>query len=182
MLLTLALILTALIALLLVVAAFRPARFTVARSIPITASPAVIFDQVNDLKKYQAWDPWSKMDPTTEHAYFGPAAGPGAKMTWTGRKTGVGSMTITESRPSELVRMRLEFLKPFAATNTVDFTFQPSGGQTVATWSMSGVNNFCFRVMGLFMSMEKMCGPQFEAGLTELKRLAETAARKQLRS
>jgi uncharacterized protein YndB with AHSA1/START domain len=167
-----------LLAIIFVVAALRPAAFCVARSTTIAAPPHVVFEHVNDLKKFQQWDPWSKMDPTTRHSYSGPVAGVGAAQSWTGKKTGVGQMTITESRPGELVRMRLEFIKPFAATNTVDFTFRSEAGRTVATWSMSGVNNFFFRLMGLFMSMEKICGPQFESGLADLKTLAEAAAKK----
>ena len=178
MLLTTALILAVIFGLILLVAALRPAAFCVARSITITAPSLVIFDHVNDLKKYQKWDPWSKMDPTTEHRFSGPVGGLGAALAWTGRKTGAGSMTITESRPGELVGMRLDFLKPFAATHAVAFTFRTKGEQTVATWSISGASNFICRVMGLFFSMEKMCGPQFEAGLADLKGLAEAAARK----
>lgn len=178
MLLTIALIVAALLAIILLVAAFRPAAFCVARSTTIAAPPLVIFGHVNDLTKFQQWDPWSKMDPTTKHSYSGPSTGVGAAQSWTGQKTGAGRMTITESRPGELVRMRLEFMKPFAATNTVDFTFRPEGGQTVTTWSMSGVNHFFFRLMGLFMSMEKICGPRFESGLADLKTIAEAAARK----
>ena len=178
MLLTITLILAGILALILIVAALRPAAFRVFRSATIAAPALVVFGHVNDLTKFQQWDPWSKMDPTTRHSYSGPSAGVGAAQSWTGRKTGVGQMTITESRPGELVRMRLEFMKPFAATNTVDFTFRAEAGQTVATWSMSGVNHFGFRVMGLFMSMEKICGPQFESGLADLKILAEASAQK----
>lgn len=177
MIITIALILAVLIGLAVVVAALRPAAFCVARSIPISAPPLAVFAHVNDLKRFQQWDPWSKMDPTTQHSYSGPIAGVGAAQSWTGKKTGVGKMTITESRPGELVRMRLEFFKPFAAINTVDFTFRREGSQTVTTWSMTGENNLFFRIMGLFMSMEKMCGPQFEAGLADLKSLAEAAAK-----
>lgn len=170
--------LAALLGLVLLVAAFRSPAFCVARSTRIAAPASVVFDHVNDLRAYSRWDPWSKMDPTTAHTFTSPPAGPGAALAWQGKKTGTGSMTITESRPGELVRMRLAFLKPFAATHTVDFTFRPEGAHTVATWSMSGVNNFLCRIIGLFMSTEKMCGPQFEAGLADLKSLAETAARK----
>ncbi len=177
MLSTVLIVLAALLVLLLVVAAVRPAAFCVSRSLAISAPPQIVFNHVNDLRSYQRWDPWSKMDPTTEHRHSGADTGPGAALTWTGKKTGEGSMTITDSRPGALVRMRLEFLKPFVATHTVDFTFRATGGQTVATWSMSGANNFLFRVLGPFMSPEKMCGPQFEKGLVDLKSLAEAAAR-----
>jgi len=77
-------------------------------------------------------------------------------------------MTVTESRPDELVRFRLDFLRPFKATNTAEFTFKSQGGQTVVTWSMSGKCNFISKAMGLFLNCDKMVGSQFEKGLAQL--------------
>ena len=115
------------------------------------------------------------MDPNAKEVHEGPAAGAGAKMSWSGNnKVGEGSMTITESRPNDFVRFRLEFLKPFAATNTAEFTFKPQGNQTVVTWSMFGHNNFMGKAMGLIMNCDKMVGGQFEKGLAQLKSVAET--------
>ena len=68
---------------------------------------------------------------------------------------------ITESRPSDLVRIKLEFLKPFAAINTAEFTFKPEGNRTAVTWSMFGKNNFIAKAFCLFMNMDKMVGGQF---------------------
>jgi len=86
---------------------------------------------------------------------------------------GEGRMTITESRPSELVRMRLDFLKPFASTAVAEFTFVPEGGRTVVTWSMTGRRNFAAKAMCLVMSMDSMVGGQFDKGLAALKSLSE---------
>lgn len=50
--------------------------------------------------------------------YQGAPAGTGAVYTWTGNKeVGEGRMTIIESRPNDLIRINLEFFRPFAATN-----------------------------------------------------------------
>jgi hypothetical protein len=86
-------------------------------------------------------------------------------------------MTITESRPSELIKIKLEFLKPFAATNSAEFTFKPEGNQTVVTWSMEGRNNFLAKAFCLFMNMDKMVGGQFEKGLASMKSVAEAGAK-----
>jgi hypothetical protein len=97
-------------------------------------------------------------------------------MSWAGNnKVGVGSMTITESRPSEYIQFKLEFLKPMQATNTGEFSFKPEGDQTTVTWSMNGSNNFMGKVMSLFMNCEKMAGGQFEKGLASLKEIVENA-------
>ena len=54
----------ALILVFVVLVATRPADFRVTRSATIPASPAAVFEQVNDLDKWQEWSPWAKLDPT----------------------------------------------------------------------------------------------------------------------
>jgi len=84
-------------------------------------------------------------------------------------------MTILESRPGDLVRIKLEFLKPFAATDTAEFAFAPEGDGTTVTWSMTGKNNFVSKAFCLFMDMDKMVGGDFEKGLAAMKAVAEAA-------
>src|SRR6266545_8342566 len=89
-----------------VVVARQPFRFRIARSAAISAPPEQVFAQVNDLPSWEAWSPWLKDDPASRTAYEGPPAGPGAAFTWSGNSNvGEGRMTITESRPHELVRL-----------------------------------------------------------------------------
>jgi uncharacterized protein YndB with AHSA1/START domain len=159
----------------LVVAALQPADFKITRTATIAAPPADVFAQVNELRKWEAWSPWAKLDPAMKVTYDGPPAGTGASYAWAGNsQVGEGRMTITESRSPELVRMKLEFLKPFAAVNDTEFAFKPETNQTVVTWSMSGKNNFVSKVFCLFMNMDKMVGKDFEKGLAQLKAVAET--------
>ncbi len=160
----------------IVVIAGRPDDFTVTRSAKLAASPAKIFPDVNNLHKWEAWSPWAKLDPNAKHSFEGPDAGVGAAMAWSGnKKVGKGRMTITGSELNGRIAFRLEFLRPFKATNTAEFTFQPEGNQTTVTWSMSGQSNFFFKVFGLFMDCDKMVGKDFEKGLADLKSVAETA-------
>jgi hypothetical protein len=158
-----------------VVVAMQPAEFRVARSATISAPPAV-FAQVNDFHKWEAWNPWGKIDPAMKQTYEGAPAGVGAIYTWVGNKNvGEGRMTLTESRPSDLIRIKLEFFKPFAGTNIAEFTFKPAGNQTAVTWSMAGKNNFMAKAIHLFMNMDKMIGGQFETGLAQMKSIVEAA-------
>jgi hypothetical protein len=168
-----------LLALFVIVAALQPAAFRIARSTTIAAPAAVAFAQVNDLLAWQEVSPWAKLDPNVKNTFEGPRAGPGAVFTWSGNsKVGAGRMTLTESRPDEFVRFRLEFFQPFASTNLVDFTFTPEAGQTKVTWSMTGENNFVAKAFGLVVNVDKMVGADFEKGLANLKALAEAAAQK----
>jgi Polyketide cyclase / dehydrase and lipid transport len=160
-------------AILLVVIATRPTEFTVKRSAAMPFPAEVIFQHVNDLHLWQAWSPWARLDPNAKNSYSGSPSGGGAVMAWAGNnKVGEGRMTITESRPAQLIRFRLEFFKPFKATNTAEFTFQPQAGQTLITWSMSGRNNFMGKAFGLIINCDKMVGGQFEQGLANLRAVA----------
>jgi Polyketide cyclase / dehydrase and lipid transport len=163
---------------LVIVVAVQPAEFRITRSNLVSAAPAVVFAQVNDLHQWEAWSPWAKMDPNAKNTFAGSAAGMGASMHWAGnRKVGEGIMTIIESRPNELIRLKLEFLKPFKATHSVEFTFKPAGDQTSVTWSMTGKNNFMGRTFSLVMNCDKMIGGQFEKGLAAMKSIAEATAK-----
>ena len=115
-----------------------------------------------------------KLDPAAKSTFEGPAAGKGAAMSWAGNnQVGEGRLTITESRSGELVRLKLEFMKPFAATNTAAFTFKPEGDKTAVTWSMEGKNNYLAKALHLVMNMDKMVGGDFEKGLADMKVAAE---------
>ena len=120
----------------------------------------------------------NKLDPAMTQTYDGPPAGANSSMAWSGNnKAGQGRMTITESRADQLIRFRLEFLRPFRANHTAEFTFEPTGGgggsETRVNWSMSGDKNFMSKAFGLFCDMDKMIGTDFEKGLAQLKAIAE---------
>ena len=165
--------------LLAVVFVGQPDEFSVSRRIRIAAPPELVFPHVNELRNWEAWNPWGKLDPNCKMIYDGPPAGVGAGYTWTGKKVGSGRCTITESVPDQLVRFRLEFVKPMTATNTAIFTFQLEGGQTIVTWTMTGKSCKSF---GLLMNSEKMCGNQFEKGLAQMKSVAEASGKMAVRS
>jgi hypothetical protein len=159
---------------LVIVIAMQPADFRVVRSAKISGPPSETFAQVNDFHKWEAWSPWAKLDPAMKVNYEGPPAGTGASYSWNGnRNVGAGRMTITESRPSDLVRIKLDFLRPFASTNAVDFTFNPEGDRTVVTWTMVGKKIFMTKAFGLVMSMDKMVGGMFDQGLSQMKAVVE---------
>jgi len=159
------------------VIALQPSDFRIVRSATISAPAAVVFSQVNNFHKWEAWSPWAKMDPAAKNTFEGAPARTGAIFAWAGNdKVGERRMTLTESRPPDLIRIKLEFVEPFAATNTAEFTLRPEGNQTVVTWSMAGTNNFFARAFCLFMNMDKTVGGEFEKGLAQMKAVAEAAA------
>lgn len=169
-------VLVVIVVVLAVIISLRPADFRYTRSTSIAAPPAAVFAHVNDQHQWEAWSPWAKIDPAMKTSYEGPASGVGASYSWSGNnEVGEGRSTIVESHPNESIRLKLEFVRPFAGTNDVEFTFKPEGAQTVVTWTMSGKCNFMSKAVGLVIDCEKMCGGQFEQGLTSLKKVVERA-------
>jgi len=163
---------------LVVVITLQPARYRVSRSTTIAAPAPVVFAQVNDFHKWSAWSPWEKIDPAMKRTYEGPPAGVGASYAWVGsREVGEGRMTIVESRPSDLIQVKLEFVKPFAGTSVAEFSFKPDGERTLVTWSMTGDKNFIAKAIHLVMNMDRMIGDQFDKGLAAMKTVAEAAPR-----
>ncbi len=161
----------------LVMAAMQPGDFRITRSALLAVKPEAIFPEVNDLRKWEAWSPWVRLDPNANMRFEGPPSGVGAIAHWDGNaKVGKGSMTIVESNAPGLIRLRLDFLKPMKATSVAEFNFDPEGGQTIVTWSMSGKNNFIGKAMGLIFNCEKMVGGQFEKGLANLKERVESGS------
>jgi hypothetical protein len=168
----------AILVVLVIVIATRPSEFRVERSATVSAPAPVVFAQVNDFHKWEAWSPYVKRDPAMKKSFEGAPAGVGAIYTWSGNhEVGEGRTTIIESRPSELIRIKLEFVRPFAGTSTTAFTFRPEGDRTAVTWSLEGRNRFPAKAMGLVMNMDRMIGDDFEKGLAQMKAIAEAAPR-----
>ena len=162
------------IAVVVILALTKPATFRVERTTSIKASPEKIFPLINDFQSWSAWSPYEKKDPAMKRNFSGPPSGKGAIYEWDGDKNvGQGRMEITGSTPPSNVTLALDFVKPFEAHNTVTFTLTPQGDSTTVTWAMQGPSHFISKVMQVFINMDKMVGTDFEAGLANLKALAE---------
>ncbi|TPN90480.1 SRPBCC family protein [Mesorhizobium sp. B1-1-5] len=171
---TILIILVVIIAAVLIYAATRPNDFVVTRSASIKAPAETIFPLLNDFRRWPEWSPFEKLDPGMKRTLSGAESGKGAAYAWEGNsKAGKGRMEITNSVPSSLVSLKLDFEKPFRANNSVDFTLSPSGEGTTVTWAMRGARPFIAKLMGLFMNFDTLIGKDFEAGLGNLKRLSE---------
>lgn len=154
------------------IASFQSDEMNVSRSATISAPPEAVFKVVNDFRQWDAWSPWSKLDPNMKKSWQGPSEGVGAIYRWSGNdQVGEGSMTLLESKPSEKVSIKLEFARPFAGLSDVQFTFLPAGAGTKVTWSMQSKNAFMAKVIGLFVDFEEMCGDSFTEGLASLEKL-----------
>jgi len=135
------------IAAVLVIAAFKPDTFKVQRRAVIEAPPEKIYPLLSDFQRWGAWSPWEKKDPGMKRSFGGPKEGKGA--------------------------LKLDFMKPFEAHNTVQFDLIPKGELTEVVWDMQGPVPYVGKIMHVFINMDRMVGADFEAGLANLKTLAE---------
>jgi uncharacterized protein YndB with AHSA1/START domain len=150
--------------------------FEVTRDVTIAAPPAAVFVLLVDFHRWTEWSPWEDLDPNLARTYSGPTSGVGAVYEWVGnRKAGQGRMEITAAEaPSRLV-IALQFIKPFTSSNTTTFLLDERDDGTHVTWRMVGPKTFMTRLMGVFMSMDKMVGRDFERGLARLSEVATSA-------
>jgi hypothetical protein len=156
----------------------RPSTYRVERSITIAAPVDLPFGIVNDFHRWKYWSPWEARDAKMQKIFDGPYAGPGAIYMWSGdSEVGKGKMTILDSKPYESIRIQLEFIEPWASTNTTTFTFQPGSEGVTVRWAMEGNNTFLGKAVSLFMDMDGMIGADFEKGLATIKSLTENEAK-----
>ena len=156
------------------VLAQQPNDFRITRTQTFNVPPEKIFEHVNNLKRWNAWSPWARIDPKTVTKFEGPEAGVGAIMRWSGNnKVGQGSMTIIESKEPSIITLKMDFLKPMKAVNSAEFTFTTHGGETVVSWSIYGANPFVRKVFDAFLNCDNVVGTQFEKGLMNLKGVVE---------
>jgi hypothetical protein len=158
----------------LVAAATRPDTFTVKRSVVVNAPPDWVFPLLNHFHRWRDWSPWERKDPGMQRAFGAQSSGKGAVYMWRGNpEVGEGKMEIIESKSPSLLRLKLEFVKPFKAQNEVDFTLEQRGGGTEVVWTMRGQLPLFAKIAHLFVDMDARVGKDFEAGLANLKAEAE---------
>lgn len=157
--------------------AFQPAGYAVERSISIRSAPGPIFVQVENLKAWDRWNPWSKLDPDARVEFTGPPAGKGASMAWWGNsQVGEGTMTISGWQQDKLVELEQVFAKPMPGKAMIKVMLAPDDSNpqaTRVTMRLEGNNGFMGKAVCLVMNMDAMIGGAFAKGLANLKEFVE---------
>jgi len=167
-------VLAALVAVVLVLATTKPDAFQVQRSATVSAPPDSVWPYLDDFHRWRAWSPWEGLDPVMTRTFSGADSGAGAIYAWSGnKKVGTGRMEITGAQSPTTLTIALDFLTPFESHNTTVFSLRPAGDSTVVTWTMTGPNTYFGKVMSVFVSMDRLVGKDFEAGLANLKTVVE---------
>ncbi len=172
---TLIYILVGIVGLILLLALIAPKSYHVSRSTEISKPSSEVFEYVRSLKKMDNWSPWAKKDPNMNKKFTGNDGEVGAISYWNGNKdVGEGEQEITKIVDGERIESELRFFKPWKSTSDCYFDIKDMGnGKTQVTWGFSGKNKFPMSLFGLFVSMDKMVGKDFEEGMASLKTLME---------
>lgn len=172
-------VIVAIAAIVVILSFIGPKKYELVRSTLIQADRATVWEQVSKWENFGNWSPWESRDTAMTKTFSGNPGEVGSKYTWKSKTQGNGSQTILESVSNEHRVADLVFEDWDMHSNT-SMDLKDSAGGTFVTWKMYGDNNFMGRVMGVFMNMEKMVGPDYEAGLAKLKTVCEAAPKKEM--
>ncbi len=162
----------AIIVLFFVVAIFLPSEYKVERSIEINLPADSIYNYVADFNNFQAWNPWTPLEPGHKYEVTGDSASVGQRYFWEGKTIGSGQMTFTELKPYSYIKSDIEFLKPNSGKGIVEWNFEQQGNSTKVTWGIIGEAGYPIgRYFGLMM--DGFLGKSFEDGMKNLKKNCE---------
>lgn len=151
---------------------FLPSDFAVERSVIVDAPRERVFNLVIDPREWKRWTVWNERDPKMEIAYDGPPFGQGARWSWKSASEGNGSMVFTRVVPNESLGYELLFAD-FGMKSEGEIVLTPAGTGTRVTWTNRGDVGRNPLKRYLAITMDRLVGPDFEAGLANLKRVAE---------
>jgi uncharacterized protein YndB with AHSA1/START domain len=162
------------VAAVLVLAATKPSTFQIEKSVMLHAPPQKVYALIGDFHNWPQWAAQDREDATMQRTYSGAATGFGAVSDWTSRgSAGTGRMTIAAATAPSKVDVVVDWKKPFKVRNTHEFTLTPTGDETQVTWIAEGTNLYLMKVMEVFVGVNGLMGRHFEAGLENLKKVAE---------
>jgi uncharacterized protein YndB with AHSA1/START domain len=159
--------------LIIAVALVLPNEYAVERSVVINAPAEKIYPLIATPKEWKNWSVWNQRDPAMQMSYAGPDSGNGATWEWQSKSQGNGGMKFTDAMPPQKISYQLHF-EGMGKPSVGSFHLEKQGTATKVTWSMQGSSegNLMMKLFAPFM--DKMLGPDFEAGLNGLKKLSES--------
>ncbi len=148
---------------------FLPSTVHIERSVLINSNPELVFDQINNLKKWQYWSYWDNLDPDMTSEFEGPDEGVGAVHKWKSEhpQVGDGSMTITQSEPPSKVITSIAFGE--MPPNDAGWLIK---NNTAASSEVVGYINIDVGFLGRVfpgLMLDGWMGPDFEKTLNNLK-------------
>ncbi|MCB0620847.1 MAG: SRPBCC family protein [Saprospiraceae bacterium] len=168
-------IVVALVVIYLLLCLAGPKDLDVTRSAEISAPPAMVYQNISDLKQWEHWSPWAKMDTTMQIQYGEKTEGIGASYSWTSENMGGGNLEVIEADPPNSMKTKLQFSN-WDGSSYGHWTLEElEGCTTKVDWGISGDQPLPFIARGfmLLMGMKKTMAKDFDDGLAALKSHAE---------
>lgn len=174
---TIGFIILGLVLLIVVLALIAPKSYQMERSITVKADEAAVFKAINQWSEFQAWSPWSPLDPNMEVKISENDGSIGSTYQWKGNDSvGEGIMTRTEIIPNQKSSADLEFKVPYESKAKTWMSMEPAEGGYKVTWGMKGDLPIPMNIMMLFMDFTDAIGKDYDKGLNNLKTRVENAS------
>ena len=150
-----------------------PKEVTVSRNITVSAPIDRVFDQVNDLRNWEKWSPWKRMDPMMEMTFSNPPVGQGAFYKWVSKDKNLGTGTCTLAKVATNEEIVTALHSDDWGDSNATFNFSHKGNDILVSWKMT--NNVGSMPWSKYFSlaMKSMLKKQFDQGLEGIKFYAE---------
>jgi len=158
---------------LILISFLMPSEIKVKRSIEVSAPIDRVFEQVSDLRNWEKWAPWKRMDPSMVMTFSNPPVGQNAFYKWESqnKRMGNGTLTLANVITNEEILTTMDF--GGKSTGSSKFQFTHKGDNIEVTWSMNEkVGMLPWKKYGGLM-MRSELNKQFDNGLKALKFYAE---------
>jgi len=169
------------LAAILLASLFAPSNKVITRIISIDAPREVVFAQLADLRKWPKWDAWYPKDLSQERTFDGGLGDKIQSFSWSSEheKLGNGSIVVK----SFVSNVSLDFMLILINNGRKysfdgNFMLKERNGQTVVTWNVESEQRYPIKIINYFW--EKWIGPDFSAGLENLKTYVETSTNQEL--
>lgn len=165
---------TAIIALLLIVAFFIGSAFQVESEITVNQPKQVVFDYIKHLKNQEQYSKWMQMDDNMETNYQGEDGTVGFVYAWKSemQDVGVAEQEIIDIVEGERIETEIRFKEPFVSTDrSYMITESITDGSTKVTFGYNGKMNYPTNL--LIPVFKNKIGNDMKDNLQALKSLLE---------
>ena len=159
----------------LVIGLVLPSHRHVSESVETNRKMTIVYDTVNNLRRFKDWNPLVLRDPQMQLNVTGPEAGVGARLDYVSNegRIGKGSWEIVDSVPNEKVVIKVE--DPARGDDkTVQFLLEPTGKNNrnvkiTQTYDVDYGWNLLGRYAGLYVS--RHVGDDIKLGLGRMSNM-----------
>lgn len=163
-------VLAGLIVVLLLIGFALPAKLEVSKSVSINASASAVFEEINDLRRWEAWQYWNTLDPEMKITYSENTVGKGASYSWDGPELGTGKLALDESVPDKSISIKMDFGGNPASGA---YALEPEGESTKLTFNFANDQGMNPIGRWINLAMKSEIEKSFEHAGEKIKAIAE---------